>query len=249
MKLIHMAPASLETKIARHGIKVRRYHGQQADGIFTVPLTGNATTDFQWMSELKPLHRSTMIAVVINVPASTSCSYGYYPQRAIVQSEPISIGTVREAVTWYHGLTIDERMGAEIILKTRRIPAKWIVRIIRPSKQIGWKSSPKTPRSDLIVKNGYWKYADIRSKTMNDDWLSLVKLIYSNANDSWLRGFWYGGISVLMNSQYDDLIMTDPDLHYPHYPDESYDADYCEGYDHGGVTMSEWLRSTTDNTD
>jgi hypothetical protein len=137
-RLLHLAPATLEHRIRRSGLRGRSWTLPTTDGpqaydeaIFAMPVTADIQVSHQWLRELRQWRGGVrMAAVVFRMDSAEPALFGRYGQ-------PRRRGTLGEAV---RGL-MEDPWGSELVLHGP-IPASAVVSIAVPRQDIGWTGGP-----------------------------------------------------------------------------------------------------------
>ncbi len=134
--LVHLAPAKLESKIRRGGIRPGEglFGGYKSDAVYAFPVLPNYTITHQWTREVMKWRRQPLVGVYFRVPDDEVIEFGHFNGGRKLLKVPASIaaGAVRRAA---------DARGFEIILR-RPIERKEITRIASVRGVVGWRHTP-----------------------------------------------------------------------------------------------------------
>lgn len=141
--LVHLAPAKLEPKIRRGGIRpgVGLFGGYKSDAVYAFPVLPSYTLTHQWTREVMKWRRQPLVGVYFRVPDAEIVEFGHFNhgQDLMKIAASVAAGAVRRAA--------DPR-GFEIILR-RPIERKELARIAPVRGVAGWRHTPDAHRRRL----------------------------------------------------------------------------------------------------
>ncbi|MEZ5962192.1 MAG: hypothetical protein R3C30_17470 [Hyphomonadaceae bacterium] len=134
--LVHLAPAKLEARIRRSGIRPGEglFGGYKSDVVYAFPVLPSYTTTHQWTREIMKWRRQPLVGVYFRVPDSEIIEFGHFNdgQELLKVQASVAAGAVRRAA---------DARGFEIILR-RPIERKEITRIAPVRGVVGWRHMP-----------------------------------------------------------------------------------------------------------
>jgi hypothetical protein len=134
--LVHLAPAKLEPRIRRGGIRPGEglFGGYKSDAVYAFPVLPSYTITHQWTREVMKWRRQPLVGVYFRVPDDEEIEFGHYNDgRGLIRiAASIATGTVRRAA---------DARGFEIILR-RPIEREEITRIAPVRGIVGWRHIP-----------------------------------------------------------------------------------------------------------
>jgi len=134
--LVHLAPAKLEAKIRRGGIRPSDglFGGYKSDAVYAFPVLPSYTITHQWTREVMKWRRQPLIGVYFRVADAEVVEFAHYNDGQGLMKIPAAVvaGAVRRAA---------DARGFEIILR-RPIERKEITRIAPVRGVVGWRHMP-----------------------------------------------------------------------------------------------------------
>lgn len=132
--LVHLAPAKLEAKIRRGGIRPGHglFGGYKSELVYAFPVLPSYTITHQWTREVSKWRRQPMIGVYFRVPDDEEVEFGRFNSELMKLPASVAAGAVR---------VVRDPRGFEIILR-RPIERREIVRIKPVRGVVGWRHTP-----------------------------------------------------------------------------------------------------------
>ena len=132
--LVHLAPAKLEGRIRRSGVRPGEglFGGYKGSSVYCFPVLQSYTLTHQWTREIMKWRRQPLIGVYFRVPDEEPVAFGAINKPLRSLPAAAAVGEIRKAA--------DPR-GFEILLD-RPIEAKEIHRIAPVRGVLGWRHSP-----------------------------------------------------------------------------------------------------------
>lgn len=132
--LVHLAPAKLERKIRRSGVRPGDglFGGYKSRTVYCFPVLESYTLTHQWTREILKWRRQPLIGVYFRVPDDEAVQFAELnkPLRVLPAAE--AVGVIRSA---------PDPRGFEVLLN-RPIEKKDIQRIAPVRGIVGWRHSP-----------------------------------------------------------------------------------------------------------
>lgn len=131
---VHIAPAKLEAKIRRSGIKpgAGLFGGYQSDLIYAFPVLASHTLTHQWTREILKWRRQPLVGVYFRVPDDEIIEFAHYQSALVQLPAAAAVGEVR---------ILRDPRGFEFVLR-RPVARKDITRIAPLRGVIGWRHMP-----------------------------------------------------------------------------------------------------------
>lgn len=132
--LVHLAPAKLENRIRRTGIRPGEglFGGYKSDAVYAFPVLPSYTITHQWTREVMKWRRQPIIGVYFRVPDDEVVEFGHFLSYLVKVPASVAAGEVRKA---------RDPRGFEIILR-RPVGRKEITRIAPVRGVTGWRHTP-----------------------------------------------------------------------------------------------------------
>lgn len=132
--LVHLAPAKLEPKIRRSGIRPGEglFGGYKSDAIYAFPVMPSYTITHQWTREVMKWRRQPLVGVYFRVPDDEEIEFGHFNSDLIRIKAAAAVGEVRKA---------RDPRGFQLILG-RPVERRQISRIAPVRGVVGWRHFP-----------------------------------------------------------------------------------------------------------
>ena len=139
--LVHLAPAKLEAKIRRNGLRPGEglFGGYRSDAVYAFPVLPSYTLTHQWTREVMKWRRQPLVGVYFRLADSETVEFGHFSESLMQVPASIAASAVRRAA--------DPR-GFEIILR-RPIERREITRIAPVRGVVGWRHTPDAHQRKL----------------------------------------------------------------------------------------------------
>ncbi|MBX3429104.1 MAG: hypothetical protein KF779_05960 [Hyphomonadaceae bacterium] len=132
--LVHLAPAKLEARIRRSGVKPGDglFDGGKSAVIYAFPVLPSYTVTHQWTREIMKWRRQPMVGVYFRLRDDEDVEFGHYNK--LIRRAPASVaaGEIGKA---------EDPRGWQIMVP-RSILAKEIVRVAPVRGVTGWRHMP-----------------------------------------------------------------------------------------------------------
>lgn len=132
--LVHLAPAKLERKIRRSGVRPGEglFGGYRSRSVYCFPVLESYTLTHQWTREIMKWRRQPLVGVYFRIPDDEPVHFAQMNKPLCQLPAAKAIGEIRKA---------PDPRGFEIILN-RPIEVKDIHRIAPVRGVAGWRHSP-----------------------------------------------------------------------------------------------------------
>lgn len=133
--LVHLAPAKLEPKIRRTGLRPGEglFSGYKSDAVYAFPVMPSYTITHQWTREIMKWRRQPLVGVYFRVLDDEGVEFGHFNDGALLKvPASVAAGAIRRA---------SDPRGFELILR-RPVERKEITRIAPVRGVVGWRHTP-----------------------------------------------------------------------------------------------------------
>ena len=132
--LVHIAPAKIEPKIRRSGLRAGDplMAWRPGDALYAFPVLESYTHTHQWTREILKWRRQPLIGVYFRIPDGERVLFGHYLKTPVQSTAAAAVGAIRAA---------EDSRGFQIVLRERVKPDA-IVRISPLRGVTGWRHMP-----------------------------------------------------------------------------------------------------------
>ena len=130
---IHIFPEKDKVKILDNGIKIIKSKSRDINGVYVSPVTEDYNQTHQWVREVQRTRNFPKLAARVRIPDDEPVYIGKYNEEHLMVSAVKAIAIARDH---------EDPGGLELIVP-RPIRANEIIKVYRPSKNVGWRYYPK----------------------------------------------------------------------------------------------------------